>query len=153
MLKYKIKKRFLSIYHYLKNHIASITWLAVSLYVWNITDFFHELFANPLIFQSMRTISIMGFTSITIITIYICFGLPSIYDIHNVEEYNPNLIKVGAALSGISFSSLILALWPVWGYYSIVILFILRKGFYGLSDLLPRKKYNEFSIYLLTKAE
>lgn len=145
MLKYRIKRKIQSIIHFFKSHLVSILWLAVSLYVWNVTDFFHVLFSHPLIIHPFRTIAIIGFTSITIITIYVCFGLPSLYDIHNVEEYNPNLIKVGAALSGLSFLSIMGALWPVWGMYSIALLFILRKGFYAVCDILPRKKYNEFS--------
>ena len=142
MLKYKIKKKLQSCLHYLKTHKASIAWLLVALYVWNITDFFHILFAHPLVNHYIRTLSIIGFTSITIITIFVCFGLPSLWDIRNVEEYNPDLIKIGAALSAFSTLSVVAACWPIWGLYTVAILFILRKGFYGLSDLLPRKKYN-----------
>lgn len=151
MIKFKIKKRFQAVVLYLKTHLYSIIWVAVALYVWNVTDFFYVLFAHPDIVHALRTTAIIGFTSITIITIYVCFGLPSMFDIHNVEDYNPNLIKVGAALSGLSFASIIGALWPVWGIYSTVLLFILRKGFYGVSDLLPRKKYNEFSKCMITQ--
>lgn len=84
MLQYKIKKKFQSIVHYLKTHVISMIWVAVSLYVWNVTDFFYVLFSHPDIVHLLRTLAIIGFTSITIITIYVCFGLPSLYDIHNV---------------------------------------------------------------------
>ena len=94
----------------------------------------------------------MGFTSMTIITIFVCFGLPSLYEIRNVEEYNPQLIQVGAFLSGVSFVGIVCSLWSLWGLHTIIVLFILRKGFYGLADLLPRKRYNEFSSGSLTQA-
>ena len=84
LLKFKIKKKLQSIAHYFKTHFISMIWVAVALYVWNVTDFFHVLFAHPLILHSLRTVAIIGFTSITIITIYVCFGLPSLYNIHNV---------------------------------------------------------------------
>lgn len=63
--------------------------------------------------------------------------MPKISGIDNVEEYNPKLISVGAVVGLTSIISLIIAIWPVWGWWSLLIFISLWKGFFGLSVFLP----------------
>lgn len=69
--------------------------------------------------------------------LFTTFIMPKISGIDNVEEYNPKLISVGAVVGLTSIISLIIAIWPVWGWWSLLIFISLWKGFFGLSVFLP----------------
>jgi hypothetical protein len=78
-----------------------------------------------------------GYTMIVLLIIYTSFILPLVYKINSVEEYNPKLIPIGAVVGLVSVVSLIIAIWPVWGFSSLLIFIALWKGFFSLSVFLP----------------
>lgn len=77
------------------------------------------------------------YTVIVVLTIYISFVLPHVYKVDNVEDYNPKLIKVAAVFGVMAIICLLIAIWPVWGWTSFVIFFLLWKGFFEVSTFLP----------------
>jgi hypothetical protein len=63
--------------------------------------------------------------------------LPHYYKVDDVEEYNPKLIRVATVFGVAAVISLLIAIWPVWGYTTLLIFFFLWKGFFEISMFLP----------------
>jgi len=78
-----------------------------------------------------------GYTIIISLMLFTSFIMPRIAGTSNVEEYNPKLVSVGAAVGVVSIISIIIAIWPVWGWVSLPIFICLWKGFFSFSDFLP----------------
>jgi hypothetical protein len=78
-----------------------------------------------------------GYTIIIMLILYTSFVLPYIYKIKSIEDYNPKLIPIGAVIGVISVISLLIAIWPVWGFTSVLIFIAMWKGFFCLPTFLP----------------
>jgi hypothetical protein len=101
------------------------------------SNFFHHLFKNPNINELFFQLSMTGYTMIVCLMVFSTFIMPRIAGTSDIEEYNPKLVPIGAAVGFISVISLIIAIWPVWGWWSLLIFIVLWKGFFGLSVFLP----------------
>lgn len=77
-----------------------------------------------------------GFTMSIFLVLYSAIVIPYLYGV-NVEEYNPKLISIGTVTGIISIISLLITIWPIWGWTSILIFLALFKGFMSLAVLLP----------------
>jgi hypothetical protein len=77
--------------------------------------------------------------------LYVCFVLPMVFKITNVEDYNPKLITVGATAGAVAILTLLIAIWPVWGFTSFWMFGILWKGFWELASLMPRGRWSNLS--------
>lgn len=108
-------------------------WVSVGFSVLYYSNFFHHFFLNPKINQLFFEICITGYTVLVMLILYAGFILPIFYGINSLEDYNPRLIPVGAVVGVISVISLIIAIWPVWGFTSLLIFIALWKGFFSLS--------------------
>jgi hypothetical protein len=95
------------------------------------------LFKNPNINELFFQLSMTGYTMIVCLMVFSTFIMPRIAGTSDIEEYNPKLVPIGAAVGFISVISLIIAIWPVWGWWSLLIFIVLWKGFFGLSVFLP----------------
>lgn len=118
-------------------YITNGFWVVVAALVVYYTNFFHHFFRNPNINELFYQISIAGYTIIVSLMVFTTFIMPRIAGTDNVEEYNPKLVSVGAVVGLVSVISLIIAIWPVWGWLSLLIFISLWKGFFGLSVFLP----------------
>jgi hypothetical protein len=78
-----------------------------------------------------------GYTFLNILIIYTTFIITYWFKIKSVEEYNPKLVPIGAVVGFISVISLIIAIWPVWGFTSLLLFIALWKGFFSLPVFLP----------------
>jgi hypothetical protein len=112
-------------------------WVALAIFVIYYSNFFHNLFRNPNINEFFFEICVAGYTMIVALIIYTTFVLPKFYQAKSIEEYNPKLIPVGAVVGVVSVISLLVAIWPVWGWTSFLIFISLWKGFFSLSVFLP----------------
>ena len=64
------------------------------------------------------------------------FVLP-FYNINGIEEYNPKIIYVGAFTGLISFLGFSVAMWPVYGWLTIPIMFIMFVGYLNIGTFIP----------------
>jgi hypothetical protein len=78
-----------------------------------------------------------GYTIIVMLILYTSIILPYCYKVKSIEEYNPKLIPIGAVVGVISVISLLIAIWPVWGFTSLLLFIALWKGFFSLPAFLP----------------
>ena len=118
-------------------YARSLFWAGVGALTVYYTNFFHHLFRNPNINDLFFEISMTGYTIIMCLMIFSSFIMPRISGITNIEEYNPKLVSIGAVVGLVSVLSLIVAIWPVWGWWSLLIFLFLWKGFFSLAVFLP----------------
>jgi len=72
------------------------------------------------------------------LTFYSAFILPYVLKItEDVETYNPRIIHLGAFSGFLSFVTLLIAIWPVWGWLSFPMMFVLFLGFLNTAHFLP----------------
>lgn len=112
-------------------------WVGLAVMTIYYSNFFHHLFKNPKINEVFFQISMAGYTIIVMLILYSSIILPYIYKVKSIEEYNPKLIPVGAVVGVISVISLLIAIWPVWGFTSLLIFIAMWKGFFSLPAFLP----------------
>jgi hypothetical protein len=81
--------------------------------------------------------------------LYITLVLPIFYGVKDIEEYNPKLIPIGAVTGVVAVISLLIAIWPVWGWTSLLIFLSLWKGFFSLSIFLPGGQFGNFLFLII----
>lgn len=118
-------------------YMRNAFWVVVGGFTLYFSNFFHHLFRNPNINELFFEISVAGYTIVFGLMIFSSFIMPRISGKTNIEDYNPRLVSVGAVVGLVSVISLIIAIWPVWGWYSLPIFIGLWKGFFSLSVFLP----------------
>ena len=132
---------------YIKNTI----WLAIGIATIYYSNFFHHLFRNPKVNPLYFEISMAAYTIIALLILYTTFVLPIFFKIQNIEEYNPKLIPIGAIAGVIAVISLLISIWPIWGFTSLLIFLALWKGFFALSIFLPGGYFGSL-LFLLINA-
>jgi hypothetical protein len=118
-------------------YLLSLMWVGLAAGCLYYSNFFYQLFHNPKILEPFFTVSMACYSVVIILTVFISFVLPLVYKIENVEEYNPRLIPIATVFGVVAVISLLVAIWPVWGYSSLLIFVLLFKGFFEVSVFLP----------------
>ncbi len=131
------------------SYLKSAFWVALGIGALFYSNFFHHLFRNPKISPMFFEICIAAYTIIILLILYITFILPVFFDVKDVEEYNPKLIPIGAVTGVVAVVSLLIAIWPVWGWTSLVLFICLWKGFFGLSMFLPGGQFGNLLVLLI----
>lgn len=75
--------------------------------------------------------------------------LPVFFGVKDIEEYNPKLIPIGAVSGVVGVVSLLIAIWPVWGWTSLLIFLSLWKGFFSMSAFLPGGQFGNLLFLIL----
>ncbi len=133
------------------NYFKSAFWVAVGIGALYYSNFFHHLFTNPKINPLFFEICIAAYTIIILLILFITFILPVFFKVNDVEEYNPKLIPIGAVTGVIAVISLLISIWPVWGWTSLVLFICLWKGFFAFSIFLPGGQIGNL-LFLLVNA-
>ena len=109
-------------------YFKSLFWVGLAVLTIYYSNFFHHLFKNPKINEVFFQISMAGYTMIIMLILYSSIILPYCFGIKSIEEYNPKLIPIGAVVGVISVISLLVAIWPVWGFTSLLIFISMWKN-------------------------
>jgi hypothetical protein len=118
-------------------YMRNAFWAIVGGFTLYFSNFFHHLFRNPNINELFFEISMAGYTIVFGLMIFSSFIMPRISGKTNIEDYNPKLVSIGAVVGLVSVISLLVAIWPVWGWWSFPIFIALWKGFFSLAIFLP----------------
>jgi hypothetical protein len=121
--------------------MSRIVWMMVSGYLIYRTNFFRELWENPHRVMFFFDLSMMGLGINMALLLYMTIYLPYVkripVDQLDYERDCPKLIPVLTIVGFvaffryahiINFCSFILALWPVWGFLTPILMFILFMG-------------------------
>jgi hypothetical protein len=112
------------------NSVTSIIWIGMAMCSIYFSNFFYNIFNNPDIKEPFFSLSMGSFSFLIVYAIYVSYYLPMVCKVRNCEEYNPRIITIGAAAGAIALATMLIAIWPVWGFTSIWMLSILWKGFW-----------------------
>ena len=82
-------------------------------------------------------ISLIWLVIYIVIISYLILFLPIFRGIHNWEEVYPNIIPIMSVIAVIMFVSWFFALFPVWGFLTIVIIVVIFMGFSMSLTFLP----------------
>ena len=127
-------------------YITALFWFGLGVATTYYTNFFYHFFFSPKLYQPFHHICIASYVVIVGVLIFACFILPYGYKIENVEDYNPKLIPTATAFGVVGVITLIVSVWPIWGYTSLLIFFLLWKGFFSMGLFLPKGIIGNFHI-------
>lgn len=129
------KQKWVARLNHLSDRLHSIFWVFLSVATIYYSNFFYNLWQNPQINTLFFSISLTSFGIFSTLTIYATFFTPSFDDI---EITSPNLIPTATIFGFICFNSTLIAIWPVWGWYSPLMLITLMMGYLMAGTFLPK---------------
>lgn len=127
-------------------YLGALFWFALGMATIYYSNFFHHYFFNSKVYQPFHNISIACYFVVILFLIFACFILPYGYGIENVEDYNPKLIPTATAFGFVGVLTLIISMWPIWGYTTLLIFILMWKGFFAIGAFLPKGIIGRFEI-------
>ena len=82
-------------------------------------------------------ISLICLVIYVVLILYLTLFLPIFRGIHNWEDTYPNIIPIMSVIGVFMFISSFLSLFPVWGFSTILIIFVIFMGFSMTLTFLP----------------
>eukprot|EP00825_Cyclidium_porcatum_P031419 TRINITY_DN3328_c0_g1_i2.p1 TRINITY_DN3328_c0_g1~~TRINITY_DN3328_c0_g1_i2.p1 ORF type:complete len:210 (+),score=31.39 TRINITY_DN3328_c0_g1_i2:161-790(+) len=123
---------------YLKDKLIAFIWVAGAVAAVYYSNFFKHLYDHEKTNSLFYSIFMMSVGVNSIIAIYIVVVLPYILKIkEDIEVYNPKVIYIATISGLISFISLIITVWPVFGWYSILLVIVMFVGYVNTNNFLP----------------
>lgn len=113
-------------------YLTATFWFSLGIATMFYTNFFYHFFFSPKVYQPFHTICIAAYVIVVLFLIFACFILPYGYGIDNLEEYNPKLIPTVTAFGFIGVITLLVSVWPIWGYSTLLIFVLMWKGFFAM---------------------
>jgi hypothetical protein len=71
-------------------------------------------------------------------TLYVTFVLQ---DFDEIEVIAPKLVPVASTVGFIAFISAIIAFWPVWGWYTPCMMFVMMMGYLMAGSFMPKGQF------------
>lgn len=134
---------------YLKQKIEAGVWVAVFLFTFDRSQIVKQLFTNERVTRPFLIIFLtcLGINfSVTLFILYLNYAK----GIRNYEEYSSAITPMSATAGFIGFLSFIVAIFPVYGFLSLVIVPVLAFGIMMFSAFIPfRGELNVFFLFLI----
>jgi len=84
------------------------------------------------------------------LTIYSVIIMPYVLKVtEEIETYNPKMIKLGALAGFIGFASLIITIFPAFGWMSPFMVFIMFLGFINIGHFVPGNALGSFIVAII----
>ncbi|OMJ95639.1 hypothetical protein SteCoe_884 [Stentor coeruleus] len=132
------KKKWVARLNYLSDRVQAVLWVLGAIFVIYYSNFFHVMWESEKINSLFFGISLVTFGIFTSMTIYASFALPNFEDI---EVVAPRLIPVASMFGFICFMSSLIAFWPVWGWYTPLMLITMLMGYLMAGSFLPKSTF------------
>jgi hypothetical protein len=121
---------------YIRTKIEALVWITIFLFVFERTKIVKELFNNPKINELFLTIFITAFGINFAIILFVSLVVPYL-GYQKYEDYSPHITPFGSVVMAVGFFSLIIAIYPVYGLWSLLIVPILGMGFLMFAHFIP----------------
>lgn len=131
---------------YVRMKAEAAVWVAIFLYTFHKSQFVKQLLTNPRVTQPFLTLFsvCLGVNlSVTIFILYLTYAR----GIRDYESYSPNITPFAAVSGLIGFLSLLVAVFPVYGFLSFVVVPALTFGLFMFSAFIPFK--GELNVFCL----
>ena len=119
-------------------YIGATFWIFAAVATIYYTNFFQHFFFSPKLYEPFHSICIGCYAIVICILIFSCFVLPYAYGIANVDDYNPKIMPTAAAFGFIGVITLIISVWPIWGFTTLLIFVAIWKGFFSMGVFIPK---------------
>ena len=129
------KKKWVARLNHISDRVHSIAWVLASVFVVYYSNFFHNIWENEKINNLFFAMSLISFGVFSSISVYATFLTPSFDDL---EITSPRLIPAATIFGFICFNSTLIAIWPVWGWYSPPMLVTMMMGYLMVGTFLPK---------------
>jgi hypothetical protein len=129
------KKKWVGRLNHLSDRIHSIFWVLASVLTIYYSNFFYNIWENEKMNSLFFALSLISFGIFSSLTIYASFLVPSFDDI---EVTSPKLIPTATLFGFICFNSTLIAIWPVWGWYSPLMLVTMMMGYLMAGTFMPK---------------
>ncbi|KAL4474198.1 hypothetical protein ABPG72_001737 [Tetrahymena utriculariae] len=123
---------------YIKNKVESALWVLGAAGTIYYSNFFHVFFYHEQINILFSNIFLFCVALNVVFGLYAAFVMPYILKIDKpIDEYQPKIVYIGAASGFIGFITLVIAIWPAFGWYSPPMVFVMFLGYLNTSAFLP----------------
>lgn len=109
-------------------------WMAAAIAVLYYSNFFTVIFTHAGVNPVFFAVTLIGFGLFASMTLYAVFGLPQDEEI---EVVAPRLVPTATAVAFTTFLTALIAFWPVWGWYTPLIMLVLLMGMLMSGQLMP----------------
>jgi hypothetical protein len=120
---------------YLLNRVYALGWVLATMFVVYYSNFFLVIWENEYVNSLFFTIALISFGIFASMTLYAAFVIKNIDDI---EITSPRVIPVATLFGFICFNSSMIAFWPVWGWYTPLMLFTMLMGYVMVGSFMPK---------------
>mmetsp|Transcript_34669 Transcript_34669/g.60966 ORF Transcript_34669/g.60966 Transcript_34669/m.60966 type:complete len:174 (-) Transcript_34669:3110-3631(-) len=131
----KRKKIWVARLNHLWNKLTALAWVVGALVCLHYSNFFETILHSTKVNPLFGSVALVSFSIFASILLYSAFVLPACVE---VEVAAPNLIHMAAAVGFFSFLTTLIAVWPVYGWYTPVYLIVMLGGYIFLGTFLPK---------------
>lgn len=129
------KRKWVARLNYLTDRLHAIAWVLATIFIVYYSNFYLVIWESQKVNSLFFAIGLICFGVFTSMTIYATFVLPSFED---VEVTAPRLIPVASTVGFICFMSSLIAFWPVWGWYTPLMLSAMLMGYLMAGSFMPK---------------
>ena len=129
------KQKWVARLNYLTDRIQSITWILATIFVIYYSNFFLVIWENERVNSLFFSIVLITFGIFASMISYAAFSIKNIDDI---EVTTPRLIPVASTAGFLCFISSLVAFWPVWGWYTHLMLITMVMGYLMAGSFIPK---------------
>mmetsp|Transcript_43601 Transcript_43601/g.50160 ORF Transcript_43601/g.50160 Transcript_43601/m.50160 type:complete len:217 (+) Transcript_43601:92-742(+) len=124
--------------NWLSDKVQVLAWVIGAGYLMYYINFFGVFWDNEDVDRFWLTIALASMGLNIVLIFYLSFILPYVFKVEEEwEVYCPRVIPAATAIGVLFMFTGILAFWPVWGWFTIPIVFIVFMGFINALQLLP----------------
>lgn len=121
-----------------RSKIEAGIWIAAFIFTFHKSQIVKQLFTNPRVTQPFFILFLTCLGINFAVTLFILY-LNYFKNIRDYETYSPQITPFAAVAGFIGFTSLIVAIFPIYGFLSLVIVPVLGFGLMMFSAFIPAK--------------
>jgi len=120
------------------NKLHALMWIAADATLLYATDFFKKCFQDDRVNRAAFNLGVVSLVVFAVLILYASIWLPYVKRVTiDVQIYAPRLIPVATVFGSIASLGFMIGLWPVFGFFTPIILSINFFAFIMVSHFLP----------------
>lgn len=140
------KQKWVGRLSYLLERLHATIWVLAAVFIVYYSNFFLQIWANEKVNSLFLSIALVAFGVFISMTLYAAFVMANFED---VEVVAPRFIPITSMAGFISYNSIMIAMWPVWGWFTFPILFVMFMGYVTAGSFMPKGKIGSIGYLVL----
>lgn len=133
----------------LEHYIFALFSVSLACIVVHYTNFFEHLFNNPKVNSFYFSFAIISFSAVMIMFSYVSFYLPFKKTEEEIDKFFNQLAPICTIIAIVGIISLIICVWNIYYYFSILIILIIAWGFIMSANFAPNGKLGNVFFFLM----